>query len=67
MDEELIAICQEIFKNLISQITMHLRFMDIALDNYTFAPISTSIECDGVYLYYQPIYIIKSRKTKQRR
>lgn len=33
MDEELIAICQEIFKNLISQITMHLRFMDIALDN----------------------------------
>ncbi len=63
MDEELIAICQEIFKNLISQITMHLRFMDIALDNYTFAPTSTSIECDGVYLYYQPIYIIKTFKN----
>lgn len=63
MDDSLIEICQEIFKNLISQITMHLRFMDIALDNYTFAPTSTSIECDGVYLYYHPIYIIKTFKN----
>lgn len=63
MDEKLIAICQEIFKNIISQITMHLRFMDIALDNYTFAPTSTSIECDGTYLYYHPIYIVKTFKN----
>lgn len=63
MDNELIEICNEIFKNLISQITMHLRFMDIALDNYIFVPNSTSIECDGIYLYYNPIFIIKTFKN----
>ena len=63
MDQELIDICEEIFRNLISQITMHLRFMDIALDRYTFVPTSTSIECDGIYLYYQPIYVIKTFKN----
>jgi len=63
MDHELIEICQEIFKNVISQITMHLRFMDVALDNYTFVPESTAIECDGIYLYYQPIYVIKTFKN----
>ena len=63
MDETLIEVCQDIFRNLINQITMHLRFMDIALDHYTFVPTSTSIECDGVYLYYHPIYIIKTFKN----
>lgn len=63
MDDELIVICNEIFKNLISQITMHLRFMDVALDNYIFVPESTSIECDGIYLYYSPISIIKTFKN----
>ena len=52
MDDELIKICHEIFKNIISQITIHLRFMDIALDHYTFVNNSTSIECDSIYLYY---------------
>ena len=63
MDNELISICDEIFKNLISQITMHLRFMDIALTKYIFVPNSTSIECDGIFLYYDPIYLIKTFKN----
>lgn len=63
MDNELITICNEIFRNIISQLTLHLRFMDIALDNYTFVPNSTSIECDGINLYYDPIYLIKTFKN----
>ena len=63
MDDELIKICHEIFKNIISQITIHLRFMDIALDHYTFVNNSTSIECDSIYLYYDPIYVIKTFKN----
>lgn len=66
MDNELVVICQEIFQNIISQITIHLRFMDIALDQYEWIPNSTSIECDGTYLYYQPIYIIKTFKNNPR-
>ena len=62
MDDELIVICNQIFKNIISQITIHLRFMDIALDHNTFVPNSTSIECDGIYLYYDPISVIKKFK-----
>lgn len=63
MDDELIEICNQIFKNIISQITVHLRFMDVALDNYIFVPNSTNIECDGIYLYYNPIFIIKTFKN----
>lgn len=62
MDNELISICDEIFKNIISQITIHLRFMDIALDHYIFVANSTSIECDGIYFYYDPFTIIKKFK-----
>lgn len=62
MDNELVVICDQIFKNVISQITIHLRFMDIALDHYIFVPNSTSIECDGIYLYYDPISVIKKFK-----
>ena len=63
MDEELVLLCEEIFHNIISQLTLHLRFMDIALDQYTLVPNSTSIECDGIYLYYSPITIIKNFKN----
>ncbi len=66
MDDELIELCNEIFHNIISQITLHLRFMDIALDQYILVPSSTSleaIECDGTYLYYHPIYVIKTFKN----
>ena len=45
MDNELIVICDQIFKNVISQITIHLRFMDIALDHYIFVP-NFSRTCD---------------------
>lgn len=63
MDNELISICDQIFRNIISQITIHLRFMDVAIDKYIFVPDSLSIECDGIYLYYNPITIIKSFKN----
>lgn len=63
MDQELVAVCQEIFQNIISQITLHLRFMDVALDRFIFVPESTSIECDGTYVYYHPIYLVKTFKN----
>lgn len=63
MDNELVTICEDIFHNIISQLTIHLRFMDIALDNYTYVPTASTIECDGIYLYYEPIYVIKTFKN----
>ena len=62
MDDELIEICHEIFNTIISQITIHLRFMDVALDNYIYVPSISGIdiECDGTYLYYNPFYIIQT-------
>lgn len=62
MDNDLIVICDQIFRNIISQLTIHLRFMDIALDHYIYVPRSTSIECDGTFIYYDPITIIKKFK-----
>ena len=38
MDRELIEISEEIFRNIISRLTLHLRFMDIAIDRYEFIP-----------------------------
>lgn len=62
MDQELLDICQQIFKNIISQLTLHLRFMDLALDQFTLVPQQKSIEisCDGTYLYYHPLFVIKT-------
>lgn len=62
MDQELLDICQNIFKNIISQLTLHLRFMDLALDQFTLVSQQKSIEisCDGTYLYYHPLFVIKT-------
>lgn len=59
MEEELILICEEIFHNIISQLTLHLRFMDIALNRYVFVPDSMEFRCDGKFFHYHPISVIK--------
>lgn len=59
MDEELIQISNEIFQNVISQLTLHLRFMDIALNRYIFVPDGTEFRCDGKFFHYSPITVIK--------
>ena len=60
MDEELTAISEEIFQNIISRLTLHLRFMDIALNRYQFAGDSVSFRCDGSVFHYSPITVIKT-------
>ncbi len=59
MDDELIQISDEIFQNVISQLTLNLRFMDIALNRYTFVPDGTDFRCDGKFFHYSPIALIK--------
>ncbi|MDO4466967.1 MAG: VWA-like domain-containing protein [Bacillota bacterium] len=60
MEEELIQICEEIFQNVISQLTLHMRFMDIALNRYTFVADSMEFRCDGKFFHYHPISVIKT-------
>ncbi len=60
MDEELIEISEEIFQNIISQLTLHLRFMDIALNRYVFAGDAMEFRCDGRVFHYSPIALIKT-------
>lgn len=59
MDEELIQICDEIFRNIISQLTLHMRFMDIALNRYVFVADGLEFRCDGKFFHYPPISVVK--------
>ena len=63
MDDELKLISEEIYKDVIAQLTLYLRFMDIALDKYTFVGDSLEFSCDGVYFHYPPIAVIKTFKN----
>ena len=63
MDHELIEISEEIFRNIISRLTLHLRFMDIAIDRYEFIPDTFSFECDGRFFHYNPITVIQIFKN----
>lgn len=67
MDEELIQISEEIFREVISQLTLHLRFMDIALNRYVFAADATEFRCDGRVFHYAPITLIKMFRNDPRR
>ena len=60
MKDELQEISEEIYRNVIAQLTLHLRFMDIALDQYIFAGDSLEYRCDGLYFHYPPIAVIKT-------
>ncbi len=60
MDDELIAVSQEIFQNVIARLTLYLRFMDIALNRFTFVPDAMEFRCDGKFFHYSPIAVIKT-------
>ena len=59
MDEELIRLCEEIFQDTISRLTLHLRFMDTALNRYVFVPDTYDFRCDGRIFHYSPITVIR--------
>ena len=59
MDEELITLSNEIFRDIISQLTLNLRFMDIALNRFVFVPDALEFRCDGKYFHYHPLAVIK--------
>lgn len=42
-------------------IIMHLRFLDIAMAQLTAVPgkVSDAVACDGRYLYYDPVYVLR--------
>lgn len=63
MDNELKLISEEIYRDVIAQLTLYLRFMDIALDKYTFVGDSLEFRCDGVFFHYPPIAVIKTFKN----
>lgn len=60
MDEELIEISEEIYRNIIAQLTLHLRFMDLALDQYVLVGDALEYRCDGLHFHYPPIAVIKT-------
>ena len=61
MDEEQIQISEEIFRTIISRLTLQLRFMDLALNRYTFVPDTLEeFRCDGKFFHYPPIAVIKT-------
>ena len=59
MDEELIRISEEIFRDVIARLTLNLRFMDIALNRYRFVPDTTDFRCDGTLFHYSPFAVIR--------
>ncbi|MBE6128265.1 MAG: metallopeptidase [Erysipelotrichaceae bacterium] len=67
MDEELIEISEEIFREVISRLTLHLRFMDIALNRYVFAADATEFRCDGRVFHYAPIALIRMFRSDPRK
>ena len=58
MDEELLHIANDIYADAIAQLTLHLRFMDIALNRFIFVPDTADIRCDGRYFHYSPVAVI---------
>ncbi len=67
MDDELREISEEIYRNVIAQLTLHLRFMDIALDQYVFVGDALEYRCDGMYFHYPPIAVIKTFKNNPKK
>ena len=60
MDEELLEISDEIFAYIISQLTLHLRFMDPALNRLKTVGDTMEYRCDGVFFHYSPIALIRT-------
>ena len=60
MDDQLTAISEEIFQYAVAQLTLSLRFMDIALNRYALIPDSPVYRCDGTFFHYPPVDLIKT-------
>lgn len=60
MDEELQAVAEDIFRDVIASLTLRLRFMDIALNRFIFVPDAVDYRCDGRFFHYSPIAVIKT-------
>ena len=59
MDEELITLSEEVFRDIIARLTLHLRFLDIALNRFIFVPDSLDFRCDGRVFHYSPITVLR--------
>ncbi len=60
MDKEIKEISRKILDNIVNQLTLNLRFMDLALNQYEYVETDVPvIECDGIHFFYSPIYVIK--------
>ncbi len=60
MDKEIDEISRKILNNIVNQLTLNLRFMDLALNQYEYVVSDLpEMECDGIHLFYNPIYVIK--------
>ena len=59
MDEELITLSEEVFRDIIARLNLHLRFLDIALNRFIFVPDSLDFRCDGRVFHYSPITVLR--------
>ena len=48
-----------------NMIIVNFRFFDIALNKLKYLPNSKSLEVDGKYIYYNPIYILNKYKENK--
>ncbi len=64
MDEELLAISEEIFTYIINRLTFHLRFMDPAINRFARVGDTMEYRCDGVFFHYSPIALIRTFRAR---
>jgi hypothetical protein len=63
MDEELLAISEEIFTYIMNQLTFHLRFMDPAINRFARVGDTMEYRCDGLFFHYSPIALIRTFRS----
>ena len=63
---EIIKISKKIINLSKTAVIVNFRFFDIALSNLKYVPESNSLETDGKYIYYNPIYVIQNFKGNKK-
>ena len=63
---EIIKISKKIINLSKTAVIVNFRFFDIALSNLKYVPESNSLETDGKYIYYNPIYVIQNFKRNKK-